>query len=109
MTFAAITIQQANTTDGSYDPREARPKPVTLTAADPRVVYLGHPTNRGPELGPFIGTVSAPGESDLEHMRGLPDDPEELVGRFLVMTDANGFYADTRVIEAVVSTTATEE
>lgn len=109
MTTATITIQQANTVDGSYDPKVALPKPVTLTAEGSRTAYIGHPTNIGPTLGQFVGTVAEPGSVELDHMTGLPDDPEELVGRFLVIAEAGKFYADTRVIERIVSTTATQE
>ena len=105
MTNTAITIQQANTTDGSYDVRVALPKPVTLEAGEPRTVYLGHPTNRGPAIGTLMGTVDQPGSMDLEHMTGLPDVASELVGRFLVIAEADGIYADTRVIERIVSVT----
>lgn len=103
MTTTTITLQQANTTDGSYDVRQPLPKPVTLTAGEPRIVYLGHPTNVGPTIGHLVGTVTEPGSTNLQHVTGLPDDPEELVGRFLVISEPAGFYADTRVIERVVS------
>ena len=105
MTATAITIQQANTEDGTYDVRLALPKPITLEAGEPRRVYLGHPTNPGPTIGTLAGTVSHPGSTNLAHMTGLPEDPEELVGRFLVIIEPGGFYADRRVIERVVSVT----
>lgn len=101
MTTSSITLQQANTTDGSYDPKVALPKPVTVTAD--HGYYLGHPTNRGPELGHLVGFVSDPGSYDVRHAQGLPDDPAEVVGMFLVVEEGGGFYADTRVIERVVS------
>lgn len=101
----SITIQQANTTDGSYNAREPLPKPVTIEDDQPREVYLGQPTNRGPAIGHLAGLVREPGSVDLEHMTSLPEDPEELVGMFLVLADPSGFYADTRVIERIVSVT----
>lgn len=101
MTTSTITLQQANTTDGSYDVRQSLPKPVTVTA-DHRY-YLGHPTNPGPELGALVGFVSEPGSYDVQYAQGLPDDPAVLVGMFLVVSEDGGFYNDLRVIERVVS------
>lgn len=101
MTTTTITLQQANTTDGSYDVRQPLPKPVTVTAD--HHYYLGHPTNKGPELGTLVGFVSEPGSFDVKYAQGLPDDPAELVGMFLVVAEDSGFYNDTRVIERVVS------
>lgn len=102
MTTSTITLQQANTADGSYDVNIALPKPVTVTADHD--YYLGHPTNRGPELGKLVGFVASINSYEVQHVQGLPDDPAELVGLFLVVSEpGGGFYTDTRVIERVVS------
>lgn len=103
MSTTTITLQQANTTDGSYDPKVSLPKPVTVQAEQPREVYIGHPTNVGPTIGHLVGFVHEPGSDNLHHVTGLPDDPEELVGMFLVIAEPAGFYADTRVIDRILS------
>lgn len=98
-----ITLQQANTTDGSYDVRQPIPKPVTVNAEGGREVYIGHPTNVGPTIGHLVGFVTEPGSTNVQHVVGLPDNPEDIVGMFLVISEPSGFYADTRVIDRVVS------
>jgi hypothetical protein len=103
MTTTTITLQQANTSDGSYDPAVARPKPITVTSGTPRDIYLGHPSNPGPVFGQLVGFVDAPGSVDLRYMDALPDNPEDIVGLFLVISEPAGFYADTRVIDSIVS------
>jgi hypothetical protein len=99
----SITYQQANTTDGSYDVRQPLPKPVTVEATEPRRAYIGHPTNVGPAVGNLVGFVASPDSFDVQHMTGLPEDPETIVGTFPVYAEAGGFYTDTRVIERIVS------
>lgn len=105
MTTAAITFQQANTTDGSYDVHQPLPKPVTVEAEEPRRAYIGHPTNEGPTFANLVGFVTEPGSYDLQHMTGLPDDAGVIVGMFPVYAERGGFYADTRVVERIVSVT----
>ena len=99
---SSITLQQANTEDGTYDARQPVPNPVTVT--DDHRYYIGHPSNPGPELGHLVGFVTSPSSYDVQHAQGLPDNPEELVGMYLVVDEgAAGFYTDLRVIDRVVS------
>lgn len=109
MSTSTITYQQANTTDGSYDVHQPLPKPVTVEASEPRRAYIGHPTNQGPTFANLVGFVPTPGSFDVEHTAGLPDDPEKIVGMFPVYAEqGGGFYADTRVVERIISTTQAE-
>lgn len=108
MTTTSITFQQANTTDGSYDASKSLPKPVTVEAKEPRRAYIGHPSNQGPFIANLVGFVPEPDSYDVQHLTGLPEDPDVLVGLFPVFADKGGFWTDTRVIEAVVSSERAE-
>lgn len=100
---ASITFQQANTTDGSYNVRKPMPYPVTVEAAAPRRAYIGHPSNQGPFIGNLVGFVAHPDLNSVQHLTGLPEDAQAIVGMFPVYADG-GFWTDTRVITGVIAT-----
>lgn len=104
MSTTSVTFQQANTTDGTFDPKVSKPKPVTVEAAEPRRAYIGHPTNSGPEVGALVGFTATPDPNPdaLQYVDDLPTDPAVLVGMFPVYEDG-GFWTDPRVIERIVS------
>lgn len=103
MSTLTITFQQANTTDGTYDVHQPLPKPVTVEAAEPRNAYIGHPTNKGPVFANLVGFATSPGDYSPKYLVGLPGVPADIVGMFPVYADKTGFWADTRVIESIVS------